>query len=227
MKNLSTAITLSLVSSSLLLATAATAVAEPSDASAHRTMPAASHALELTIGSTFARGAGDLGGGLASVQDLAGPGNGIDMSIGWRATPNLSIGGYANLLVFGESGEWSKNAGSLAAGIKADWHFLPAASLDPWVSVGTGVKVLEFEKSDTARTLTLTGVELAKVQVGADYRISPRFAIGPVIGASATMFDHKYYDKMSDDAVELDDKQVNWTFSAGLLGRFDVFGTAR
>jgi hypothetical protein len=41
------------------------------------------------------------------------------------------------------------------------------------------------------------------------------------------MFDHQYYDKMSDNAVELDAKKVNWTFSAGLVGRFDVFGTRR
>ena len=32
---------------------------------------------------------------------------------------------------------------------------------------------------------------------------------------------------MTDNAVALDDKTVNWTFSAGLVGRFDMFGTKR
>jgi hypothetical protein len=226
MKNLTTVTTLTLVSTSLLLATAASALAEPSDA-APRGVPAPSNALELTLGTTYSRGTGDLGDGLPSVEDVAGPGNGMKASIGWRATPNFLIGGYVGVTGFGDSNSWSKNAAAASAGFKADWHFQPAASFDPWVSVGTGVKVLQIDMTDNTRTLTLTGLELASVELGVDYRVTPRFAIGPVIGASATMFDHKYYDKMTDEAVALDDKKVNWTFTLGLLGRFDVFGTTR
>ena len=222
MKNL---ISVSLVSTSMLLATAATALAEPGDPSANRTMPAVSNALELTIGALYAQGTGDLGGDLPSVEDVAGPGAGLEASIGWRVTPELLLGGYTNLSGFGDSDDSNNGAVSFSAGIEADWHFLPAAELDPWISLGTGVKFLGIEDGDNDRALT--GLELAKVQVGVDYRLSPHFAIGPVIGASATMFNHQYDDKMSDDAMEIDGKEVNWTFSAGLLGRFDTFGTTR
>jgi len=223
MNNLSTVIT-SLVSTSILLATTAAALAEPSDALNLRTMPAASNALELTIGASYAQGTGDLGGDMGTMQDV-GPGGGVEASIGWRATPNLSIGGYANFVGFGDSDGSSNAVVTASAGLKVDWHFLPAASIDPWVSVGTGVKLLGIENGDDH--LALTGFELAKVQVGVDYRVNGHFAIGPVIGASATMFTHRTEDVMSDDALELDDKKVNWTFSAGLVGRFDVFGTTR
>ena len=222
MNNLSTVIT-SLVSTSILFATAATAMAEPTGDLHQRTIPAASNALELTIGASYAQGTGDLGGGFRSVEDLAGPGGGLEASVGWRAAPNLSIGGYVNLSGFGDSDMSSDDVVTASTGIKADWHFLPAAAIDPWVSVGTGVKMLGIRSGD--RDLALTGFELAKVQVGVDYRVNRQFAIGPMIGASATLFTHQHEDVMSDDGMELDDKKVNWTFSAGLIGRFDVFGT--
>ena len=75
---------------------------------------------------------------------------------------------------------------------------------------------------DGAKDRVLRGLELAKVHSPRLPR-HPHFAIGPVIGASATLFTHQHIDKMSDAEMELDDKQLNWTFSAGLLGRFDVF----
>jgi len=220
--------TLALVSASLLFATTTAALAEPGGASIPSTTPAAANALELTLATSYSRGAGRLGGDLPSAQDIAGPGSGLVASIGWRATPNLSIGGYLGVSAMGASGSWTKTAVALTAGLKADWHFLPAASLDPWVSVGTGLKAMEIDKSpDLDRTRTLTGLELINVQIGLDYRFSPHFALGPVIGASAAMFDHQYFDKMSDASAPLDGKKVSWTFSAGVLGRFDLLGTTR
>lgn len=225
MKNLSSVITLSLVSTSILLATAATALAQPTETSVQRTMPAVHNALELTIATAYSQGTGDLGGDLGAVKDVAGAGGGFEAGIGWRITPNLMIGAYTNLLGFTDSGDSNSDAVTLAAGLKADWHFMPAAALDPWVSLGTGVKFLGIENGDTDRGLT--GLELAKLQVGVDYRVSPGFAIGPVIGASAAMFNNYYDDVESDDAMEINDREVNWTFSAGVMGRFDAFGTTR
>ena len=216
-----TSSTTTILSLSLLLATTTTtALAETEAASASDAMPAADNALELTMGAHFAQGAGDLGGDLPAVQDVAGPGIGLEAAIGWRVNANLLLGGYVNLSGFGDSNDASKGAVTFAAGIKADWHFQPASDRDPWISLGTGVKFLGIEDGDKDRALT--GLELAKVQVGLDYRLSPRFAIGPVLGASATMFNHQYDDTMSDDAMAIDDKAINWTFSAGILGRFDT-----
>ena len=124
---------------------------------------------------------------------------------------------------FGNPDDSSDGAATFAAGIKADWHFLPAAKLDPWVSVGTGVKVMAIENGDDERQFT--GVEVARLQVGLDIRRSTRFAWGPVVGVSATQFNTQYDDKMSDHAMDIDDKEINWTFSVGVLGRFDMFGT--
>ena len=48
-----------------------------------------------------------------------------------------------------------------------------------------------------------------------------------MIGVSATQFNTQYDDKMSDDAMNIDDKEINWTFSVGVLGRFDMLGATR
>ena len=43
-----------------------------------------------------------------------------------------------------------------------------------------------------------------------------------MIGASATMFTQEYDDSMSDRGKDIDDKQVNWTFTAGSHARIYV-----
>jgi hypothetical protein len=80
------------------------------------------------------------------------------------------------------------------------------------------VKLLALKDGDDERNLT--GVELARIQAGLDFRISPRFALAPMLAASASMFNNVTMGD-SDDAMSIRDKQVSWTFSAGILGRFD------
>jgi len=36
------------------------------------------------------------------------------------------------------------------------------------------------------------------------------------------VFRHQYDDRMSDDAMAIDDEEVNWTFSAGIDERLGV-----
>jgi hypothetical protein len=226
MSKLHMTVTVSLVSTSFLLAIAGTAAAQPSDTSATAAAPPAiGNALELTLATSFSQGTGELGGNLPAVKDVAASGVGLEGSIGWRINPNLMIGAYGSVAGFGDRDNSDNGVVTLAAGLKADWHFQPAAAWDPWVSLGTGVKFMGIEDGEDDRALT--GFEIAKVQLGVDYRLSPTFAIGPVIGASAAMFNSQYDDVESEVAMEIDDKQLNWTFSAGVMGRFDAFGTTR
>ncbi len=220
----STIVTYSLVATSVLVATMASAMADTNDASTTRRIEAPSNALEIAVASMYSQGTGKLGGGMQDVEDVAGPGGGIELSVGWRATPNLLIGVYANAAGSGDDTDNEKAAVTAAAGFKADWHFLPTASVDPWISVGAGGKLMAIE--DGAKDKGLTGVE-GRIQIGADYRVSPRFAFGPVIGVSAATYTHTYDDVDSDESMEISDKKVHWNFTAGLQGRFDLFGSTR
>lgn len=52
-------------------------------------------------------------------------------------------------------------------------------------------------------------------------RIARNFALSPVIGATATTYlDHD--TSMTSAYRDIDSKEISWTFSGGLLGRFDI-----
>jgi len=72
-------------------------------------------------------------------------------------------------------------------------------------------------------TSSLQGLELARLQVGADYRVSRDVAIAPVVGASLSMFISEE-NQMTSSLTEIQDKKVNFTGFAGLAGRFGVHG---
>ena len=92
--------------------------------------------------------------------------------------------------------------------------------------IGAGMQSLDLGiETEDDREQSFTGLELAKLQVGLDYRVSPRFAIGPVLGVSASMYRTQYDDAMSENARNIDDKSVNWTIALGVQGRYDAFGT--
>ena len=71
---------------------------------------------------------------------------------------------------------------------------------------------------------SLQGLELARLQVGADYRLTKDIAIAPVIGGSLSMFVSED-NAMTNDLTEIHDKKVNFTGFAGLSGRFDLGGS--
>ena len=69
----------------------------------------------------------------------------------------------------------------------------------------------------------LQGLELARLQVGVDYRVSEDVSLAPVIGGSLNMFVSQD-SPMTSDYNEISDKKVNFVGYAGIAGRFDVGG---
>jgi hypothetical protein len=108
------------------------------------------------------------------------------------------------------------------AGIQAAWHTRPSRALDPWLSVGAGWRGLWFAPKD-AEASAVHGLEVLRVQLGVDYRITRGFAITPVVGASASVF---LVDDaaMPSDFTAIHDNQLNLYGFTGVLGRFDLGG---
>lgn len=197
------------------------ASAQPSEGVDAELAPA-DGAFELAIGTGFAQGGGKLGGGMRNLEDLAGPGGSVELDAGYRATPNLTVGLYGTFSKFqhGDFVDSSTDVLGASAGIQAAVHLRPDHEIDPWVSIGTGWKGL-WLSPDSGKTTSLQGLELARIQVGVDYRISKEVSIAPVIGGSLGMYISQ--DSPSTMAyTELADKQVNFTGYAGLSGRFDL-----
>jgi hypothetical protein len=187
-----------------------------------RELPAAKDAVELTIGTGYAQGFGDVASNHATLQDLGTAGGAVQIGVGYRVLPQLTLGVYGTGAMFGraDSVDGSAKLYSATAGVQADWHFVPQASeWDPWVSLGTGWRGYWVDADQG--TTSLHGWEIAKLQVGVDYRIAPAVAISPVIGADLSTFFTESTPQSSGFA-NLSSPTVNTFVFGGVLGRFDI-----
>ena len=213
-----------------LLVVPSLALAQPSESPDTTTgidhpVPSVKNAFEIGVATGYSQGGGKLGGNKGSLEDVAGPGGVVELDLGYRIIPQLSIGAYGTFSKY-QHGDLIGSDNSVlgaTAGVQATWHFRPETSIDPFVTLGTGWKGLWLDP-DHGKTTSLQGLELARLQIGADYRVSKDVAIAPVIGGSLGMFISED-SAMTTDLTELKDKKVNFTGFAGLSGRFDLGGT--
>jgi hypothetical protein len=162
---------------------------------------------------------------MGSLEDVSGPGGVVEVDLGYRVLPYLSLGAYGTFSKYehGDSIDSNTDVLGATAGLQGVVHFRPDTSIDPWVSLGTGWKGLWLDPS-SGKTTSLQGLELARLQLGVDYRVSKDVAIAPVIGGSLSMFISQD-SAMTTDLTEITDKKVNFTGFAGLAGRFDIGGS--
>jgi hypothetical protein len=206
----------------------AVAVAQPESADTtgfDREVPAVKSAFEIGVATGYSQGGGKLGGNMLSLEDVSGPGAAVEVDVGYRIIPELTVGAYGTFAKYqhGDSIAADTDVLGATAGIQAAWHFRPDRSVDPWVSLGTGWKGLWLDPS-SGKVTSLQGLELARLQLGADYRITKDIAISPVIGGSLSLFISQD-SAMTTDLTEIQDKKVNVTGFAGLSGRFDLGGS--
>ena len=187
-----------------------------------RDLPAVKNAVELTVGTGYAQGFGDIASGQPALKDLGSAGGALQLGVGYRLIPQLTLGVYGSGAVFGRGDQVDGSASlySATAGVQVDWHFLPAAhEWDPWVSMGTGWRGywIHADQGDTA----MHGMELAKLQVGVDYRIARTISVSPVIGADLSMF-FTESTPQSNGFANLSSPNVNTFVFGGVIGRFDI-----
>jgi len=214
-----------LISALSLLGVSAVASAQSESTTFDHHVAQVRDAFEVGVATGYAQGGGKLGGGMSDLQDVTGPGGALELDLGYRILPELSIGAYGTLSTF-DTGTAIDNSTDLlgaTAGIQAAYHFRADRSIDPWLSLGTGWKGLWLDPP-TGKTTSLQGLELARLQVGVDYRVSEDVSIAPVIGGSLAMFVSED-SPMTASYDEIQNKEVHLVGFAGLSGRFDFGGT--
>jgi len=180
-------------------------------------------AFEIAVAGGYTQGVGGAGGA-GSIEDVTGPGGTIEGQLGYRMTPRFSIGLYGTLARFrhGDAfGDGSRVYGA-TAGVQLVWHSRELRSLDPWISVGAGWRGLWLTPID-APASSIHGIEIVRIQLGIDYRITPRLAVAPVVGASASLFLVENA-AMPSDFTSVRDRRLNLYGFTGVLGRFDLGG---
>ena len=211
---------------SMLVPVAAQAQPESADTSSdvdHHVAPVSS-AFEISVGTGYSQGGGKLGGGLRNLEDVSGPGAAVELDLGYRIIPELSVGAYGTFSKYqhGDTIDSDTDVLGATAGVQAAWHIRPDRSIDPWVSLGAGWKGLWLNPNQ-GKVTSLQGFDLARLQLGVDYRLSEDIAITPVVGGSLGLFVSQD-SPMTTDYTEIQDKKVNFTGFAGLSGRFDLGG---
>lgn len=185
-------------------------------------LSAPTHAVELTIGTGYEQGFGKFTTTQPSLTDIGSAGGAVQLGVGYRIIPQLTLGVYGSGASFSRADQVdsSTNLYSASAGVESDWHFLPSGyQLDPWVSVSSGWRGYWINQS--AGNTSVQGMEIAKLQVGVDYRIDRAIAISPVVGADLSTF-FTQSTPQSNGFSSLNNTQVSTFLFAGLQGRFDI-----
>jgi hypothetical protein len=179
-------------------------------------------AVELTIGTGYMQGFGNIASRQPSLTDLGTAGGGVQGGVGYRIIPRLTIGAYGSWGMFGR-GDQADPTGNLytaTAGGEATWHILPDGyEFAPWVSLGTGWR--GYWMTGNQGTTATHGWEIAKLQVGIDYRMTRDIAISPVVGLDLTTF-FTQSTPASQGFQNIQNPNVNTFLFAGLQGRFDI-----
>ena len=187
------------------------------------TLAAPDHAWEIGLGLGYSQGVGDIGGSSPALTDLAHGGGEIQLNLGYRINPNWMVG------VYGTAGKYSlgnltpsdSDVWSASAGVQANYHLLPRERWDPWIGLGSGWRGHFIGKPQG--TDSRQGLDLARLQLGVDYRVSRELSVAPYLGASATLFLTQQLAQQSSFS-NISDPKVNLFFFGGLMGRFDFLG---
>ena len=185
-----------------------------------RPVPPTRSPIEIVVAGGYTQGAGGAGM-IGNIEDLAGPGGTVELQLGYRISSTFGVGVYGAAARFrhGDAiGDGSRAYGA-TAGVQAVWHTSDTRSLDPWFSVGIGWRGLWVNRVGVPPS-SMQGIELLRLQLGIDYRLSPRLAVAPVVSASVSTFLVENA-AMPDDFTVVQDKRLNLYGFAGVLGRFD------
>jgi len=178
------------------------------------------------VNSGYSQGFGRVTSGRGNqISDFSGPGVGVGMSLGYRATPGFSVGLTGNYQELNPNAvlQSGTNVRGAAVGFETTFHGMPFQRVDPWVSVGGGYRMLWLVPEGPNNNQMLHGFEIGKLQVGMDMRVSKDVALGPVIGGDVNMFIWKNAEGPSGNR-EIVDKRLNAFVFAGIQGRFDAGG---
>jgi hypothetical protein len=99
-------------------------------------------------------------------------------------------------------------------------HFLPGDhALDPWISLAGGWRGYWIDAN--SGNTSIQGMEIAKLQVGVDYRILQAISISPVVGIDLSSFFTQSTPE-TNRYTNIPSPEVNTFLFVGMMGRFDL-----
>jgi peptidoglycan-associated lipoprotein len=201
----------------LVIASATQARAQEKPSFFDEPLAAPKKALEIVVGTGYTQGFGSLQQGL-DMSRVATSGIGVDLGIGYRATPHWGVALTGQYQEF--TAERSASARGFVPGIAATYHAAPYTRTDPFISFGAGYRFLWENQQQGQPQLMTQGFELAKLVVGVDIRVDKNVALAPVIGADLTLPLWQTTNNATTEAIA-NPSMATYVF-AGLQARFDI-----
>jgi hypothetical protein len=196
-----------------------------------KSMVAPDRAFELNVAAGYNQAWGDLTDSASTVgqtfgreiQDVAGAGLALELDLGFRSTPRFGAGLYGTLAFFSNQTDiGGTQVRSLSAGVQGTWFTLPFRAFSPWLTLGSGYRGF-WIIPDVGGNTRREGWEAVRLQLGTDFRLTKEAAISPYVGGDLNvMFSESLPDGSSRS---LSGPPVFFTFTAGILARFDAGGT--
>ena len=200
------------------------AQAEEDRPSENQTLVAPKNALELNIGQGFSQGFGEPASQSESLAELSRGGMSLQLGIGYRLNPHWMIGSYA------EGSRYFKKSGApdgtvaygAGFGMQVQYHVLPFSQIDPWIGLGGGWRGYWLDVGNAGHE-SLYGFDIVRLRIGADYKLGPSTSIGPMLGATMTVFDSvRTLESASNESTK--NPEISTFVFAGFQGRFEIGG---
>lgn len=201
--------------------------------------PAASRAEGITFGARLGYAVG-----MGEAWENADQSDWIDgqiplqLEVLFRATPELALGPYFSY-GWGSAGDdefcdavgLDCDASVTRLGVEAIYTFRNAGQFKPWIGAGFGYEWASLKVSDFGDTyrFKVRGWEFLNLQAGADFRVAPRFRMGPFVQLSLSQYS-RYTEKgvipetgeYVSYSDEIPDKGIHQWLQLGVRGSFDL-----
>jgi outer membrane protein W len=162
----------------------------------------------------------------AKMSDTIAGGLPLWLDAGYRITPNIYVGLYADLaLLFVASTACPSGASCSGSqfriGANAHYHFLPDGKIDPWAGLGIGYEHLHYGVTlgESDNGVSASGFEFVNLQVGGDYKLTDAIAVGPFLSLS---FGEYGGASINGNDVPNFDKTLHEWFTIGVRGKYDL-----
>ena len=194
-----------------------------------RRMRAPLEAFEIGVSGAYNQGFGNLTDtastpiGSRRLQDTAGAGGGAELDLSYRFLPEMAAGVFAGGSQYDpQNMPGGTDVQSLAAGLQGQWFFRPYRTINPWVGLASAYRGF-WISPDVGGVTQRHGWEIARLQVGVDFRASKEISIGPYVGGAVDVFFSETLPGQT--ARNLSGPPASGFVNAGILGRFDLGGT--
>jgi hypothetical protein len=178
-------------------------------------------AFELSLGTGYTQGFGMLESGVGMPR-VATPGMTLDLGFAWRVNSRWSLGVGAQYQEL--TAQRANAARGATAGAVVTAHLAPFRTSDPWLSLGSGYRVLWENPPVPSPNIVTQGLELAKLQAGVDFHVTDGVVLGPALGGAVDVF---LWQSGTAATTSITEARPSLFVFAGIQGRFEITGDLR